>query len=68
MQRRIIDNLKVGELVFVRNGSKFKIGIIVGIIGSIYTEGLINHTYVILIEERLEKYKGWRIEPVGLDI
>ena len=65
MQSKITEEIKVGQLVYISQGIKNKICLIVGIQGSIYTRGLINCTYTVLIDGQLKKYKGWKLQPIS---
>jgi len=65
MYSKIIEDIEVGRLAYISQGIKYKICLIVGIQGSVYTQGLINYTYIVLVDGQLKKYKGWKLQAIS---
>ena len=64
MHSKITEKISVGQLAYISQGIRHKVCLIVGVQGSIYIEGLINYTYIVLIDGQLKKYKGWKLQPI----
>mgnify|MGYP003630569295 CR=1 FL=1 len=59
------NNPKLGDLVYVLEGNKYEIGIVVAIDGSLWHKHIQDWSYYILVPSgKIKKIKGSRVEKI----
>lgn len=62
----IYNDPKMGDLVYVLEGSKHEIGLVIAIDGSPWHKHIQDWQYYILMPDgNIRKLRGWRVERIG---